>query len=67
MKKTYCWGIKIRRGGFVNYPPREYWEADRTMLFRTKKQAEGWLASNQFWNPKAEVVRVLVTVKEFGA
>lgn len=66
MKRTICWGIKIRRGGYVNAQPREYWEADRTLLFRTKKQAEAWLSSNRFWNPKGEVVRIVIIVKEYG-
>lgn len=67
MKRKICWAIKIKNGGFVNFPPREYWEADRTMVFRTKKQAEGWLASNQFWNPKGTVVKAVITVKEYLA
>lgn len=66
MKRVHCWAIKIKRGGFVNMQPVNYWEADRTLLFRTKKQAESWLASNLFWNPKGEVVKVTLTVKEYG-
>lgn len=65
MKRMHCWALKIKRGGFVQTQPREYWEADRTLLFRAKKQAEGWLSSNLFWNPKAEVVRVTITIKEY--
>jgi hypothetical protein len=59
-----CWAIKIKRGGFVQAQPREYWEADRTLLFRNKKQAEAWLSSNRFWNPKGEVVKVNVNIEE---
>ena len=66
MKRTICWGIKIKRGGFVNAQPVNYWEPDRTLLFKSKKQAEGWLTGNQFWNPKAEVAKVVLTVKEYG-
>lgn len=67
MKRQHCWAIKRKVGGFVLSPiNREYWEADRTMLFRTKKQAEAWLLSNAFWNPKAYVVRVTITIKEYG-
>ena len=66
MKRHHCWAIKIKRGGFVNAQPTHYWEADRTLLFRTKKQGESWLSSNQFWNPKAEVVKVTLIVKEYG-
>ena len=66
MKRTICWAIKIRRGGYVNSQPSHYWEADRTLLFKNKKQADAWLASNQFWNPKGEVVKVVLTLKEYG-
>ena len=65
MKKNNCWAIKIKGGKFVNRAPDQFWEADRTLLFRTRKQAQSWLSSNAFWNPKGEVVKVTVTVKEY--
>lgn len=66
MKRIQCWGIKNKQGKFVLAPIRDYWEADRTLLFRTRKQAQAWLLSNQFWNPKGEVVKLTITVKEYG-
>jgi hypothetical protein len=66
MARREAWAIKTKREYFVNYPPREYWEADRTMLFRTRRQAQAWLKENQFWALKGEVVKVIVTVKEYG-
>jgi hypothetical protein len=64
MKKK-CWAIKLKNGkGFVNRMPEHYWEAERVLLFKSQKQAESWLMSNQFWTPKAEVKQVTVTVKE---
>ena len=65
MSKKQAWAVKTNRNCFVNKPPQFYWEADRTLLFRTKKQAETWLAANNFWSSKAEVVKVTVTVKEY--
>ncbi len=66
MKRLHCWAIKIKRGGFVNVQPTNYWEADRTMLFRTQKQAKAWLASSRFWESKGTVVKVTVIVKEYS-
>lgn len=67
MKKQNAWALKNKTNGFVKSPlTKHFWEADRTLLFRTKKQAEAWLASNTFWNPKAEVVRVVITIREYG-
>lgn len=67
MSKRTAWAIKTKRDYFVNKPPQHYWEADRTLLFRTRKQAETWLAANNFWGGKAEVAKVTVTVKEYMA
>jgi hypothetical protein len=50
----------------VNVQPTNYWEADRTMLFRTQKQAKAWLASSRFWESKGTVVKVTVIVKEYS-
>ncbi len=66
MKRIQCWAIKSKRGGFVNSQPINYWEADRTMLFRTRKQAQAWLASNHFWALKGDVVKVVMTIRENG-
>jgi hypothetical protein len=66
VKRLHCWAIKIKRGGFVNVQPTNYWEADRTMLFRTQKQAKAWLASSRFWESKGTVVKVTVIVKEYS-
>jgi hypothetical protein len=66
MKRLHGWAIKMKNGGFVQNQNREFWEADRTIVFRTRKQAESWLAGNEFWNPKASVARVTLTVKEYG-
>jgi hypothetical protein len=67
VKRQHCWALRIKSGKFVNAPiVQNFWEADRTLLFRTKKMAEAWLSSNKFWNPKAYVVRVTITIKEFG-
>lgn len=67
MKKKFCWALKIKYGKFVNQPIlHNYWEADRTMLFRTKKFAQEWLDRDPFWKGRAEVVKVMMTVKETG-
>lgn len=65
MSKKTAWAIKTKRDYFINKPPQFYWEADRTLLFRTRKQAETWLAVNNFWEGRAAVVKVTVTVKEY--
>ena len=65
MSKKLSWAIKTQRGNFVNRPPLIHWEADRVLLFRTKKQAQEWLEKSIYWGPKAQVVRVTVTVKEY--
>ena len=64
MSKKTAWAIKTFRNNFVNRPPQMYWEADRVMLFRTKKQAMDWLVASIYWSPKAKVVRVTITIKE---
>lgn len=66
MAKRIAWAIKTKRDYFVNKPPQFYWEAERTMLFRTRKQAYAWLASNNFWGKRAEVVKVVFSIKEYG-
>lgn len=65
MSKKTAWAIKTKRDNFVNRPPQQFWEADRTLLFRTRKHAETWLQNNNYWGPKAEVAKVTVTVKEY--
>ena len=67
MSKKTAWAIKTKRNYFVNYAPTQFWEADRTMLFRTRRQAQAWLKENQFWALKADVVKVTITVKEYGS
>jgi len=32
----------------------KYWEAERTMTFRTRKFAQAWLDNDPFWKGKAE-------------
>jgi hypothetical protein len=49
----------------VNRPPEFYWEADRTLLFRNRKQAEAWLANNPYWTGRGEVMKVTVIIKEY--
>lgn len=67
MKRKQCWAIKIKTGKFVNQPIiQNYWEADRTLLFRSKKFAEQWLENNPFWSQKCSVVKTIVIVKEVG-
>lgn len=67
MKKTRCWAIKNNMGKFVNRSLDEkFWEADRTLLFRTRKYAQAWLNSNPYWNGRATIVKAIVTVREFG-
>lgn len=65
MSKKTAWAIKTKRDYFVNRPPEFYWEADRTLLFKTRKQATNWLSANNYWGNKAVVVKVTVTVKEY--
>ena len=65
MSKKVAWAIKTKRDNFVNRPPQFVWEADRTLLFRTRKQAETWLINNSYWGPKAHVTKVTHTVKEY--
>lgn len=67
MKKTTCWAIKLKRGKFVCQTfISNFWDAERTMTFRTKKVAKEWLKNNPFWNGKGEVIKVIVTVREVG-
>ena len=67
MKKKICWALKIKYEKFVNQPVfANYWEGDRTLLFRTKKMAQEWLKNSEFWKGKAEPVKVTVTIKEYG-
>ena len=67
MKRKDCWALKMKYGKFVNKPiTNNFWEGDKTMLFRSKRTAQEWLDSNQFWKTKAEVVKVIVTIKEYG-
>lgn len=65
MSKKIAWAIKSSRDNFVNRPPEYFWEADRTMLFRTRKQAQLWLDGQQFWKGRASVVKVVITIKEY--
>ena len=65
MKRKTCWAWKLKRGKFVNQPlTTHYWEADRTWLFKTKKFAQEMLEKNPFWKGRAEVVKVIITIKE---
>lgn len=67
MKKKSCWALKMKYGKFVNQPIiNNYWEGDRTLLFRSKKLAQQWLDNSQFWKGKAEVAKVTITIKEYG-
>lgn len=65
MSKKVAWAIKTSRNTFVNQPPQQFWEADRTLLFRTRKQAQTWLSNSNYWGKKAEPVKVTVIVKEY--
>lgn len=65
MSKKTAWAIKTTGNSFVNRPPEFYWEADRTLLFRNKRQAEAWLANNPYWTGRGEVVKVTVIIKEY--
>lgn len=44
----------------------KYWEAERTMTFRTRKFAQAWLDNDPFWKSKGDVVKVTITVREAG-
>jgi hypothetical protein len=67
VKKTTCWAIKLKRGKFVCIPfDMKYWEAERTMTFRTRKFAQAWLDNDPFWKGKGDVVKVTITVREAG-
>ena len=65
MSKKIAWAIRTNRNTFVNQPPQQFWEADRTLLFRTRKQAQTWLSNSHYWGKKAEPVKVSVIVKEY--
>lgn len=65
MSKKVAWAIKTRRDTFVNQPPQNFWEAERTMLFRTRKQAQTWLGNSHYWIKKGEAVKVTVTIREY--
>lgn len=64
MSKKTAWAIRTKRDYFVNRPPDFYWEADRTLLFRNRKQAQVWLDNNPFWTGRGQVVKVSVVIKE---
>ena len=67
MKKTTCWAIKLKHGKFVQHPlDMKYWEAERTMTFRTRKFAQDWLEGNPFWKGRGEVMKVTITVRGEG-
>lgn len=66
MSKKEAWAIKTKRGNFVNNPSALHWEANRTMLFRTQKEARMWLENDVYWKPLAKVVKVYLIVKEVG-
>lgn len=68
MTRTEAWGIKLKRGKFVNFPTQNlpYFEAYRIITFRTRKQAQEWLDNDKFWQGKAEVVPIVITTKERG-
>jgi len=65
MSKKTAWAIKTMRNTFVNRPPQMFWEADRVLLFRTRKQAQTWLENSIYWSPKARVVKVQCIIKEY--
>ena len=67
MKRIECWAIKVKGGKFINREwINNFWEADKVLTFRTRKDAKKWLEENPFWRGKGEVVKVTVTVKEIG-
>jgi hypothetical protein len=64
MSKKMAWAIKTKKDNFVNRLPEFHWEAERTMLFRTQRDAERWLKGQPYWEGRAEPCRVKVTIEE---
>ena len=63
MKKK-AWGLKTKHGSLINRPPTHHWEAERVLLFRTRKQAKSYLENDQYWEGRAVPVRVTYEVRE---
>lgn len=62
MKPKTLWAIKSQHG-LVRDP--HYNSALNTLLFKTKKHAQLWLADNTYWlNLKARVIKVKVRLEE---
>lgn len=68
MTRTKGWAIQTKTGKFVNFPHSNlpHFEAYRIITFRTRSQANEWLANDRFWRDKAIVVPIVITTKERG-
>ena len=65
--KKICWALQIK--GTNKFVARMYlfhWEACTTVLFRTRKQADEWLDTQDhgYWKQRAYPIKVKVHIME---